>query len=167
MDGMRRLEAALFIAGRPLELGELGKVTGLAEEAVKTTLQRLQEDYESRGSALRIALIGSKWSMEVQEAYLDVTQNVAPTEIPRELLRSVALIAYHQPIKQSELAGLIGERAYDHVRALQDYKFINLRPKGRTFEITTTNAFLEYFGIEARSREDVRQVIAKRLGMKT
>ena len=67
-------------------------------------------------------------------------------DIPQRLLPAAALIAYHQPMSQSQLVDMLGQRAYDHVRELSNRGLIDRRRDGLTRRLTTTRRFAEYFG---------------------
>jgi chromosome segregation and condensation protein ScpB len=61
-------------------------------------------------------------------------------------MKTLALIAYKQPINQSLVVKYRNNKAYDHLKLLLDEAFIKKEPKGRTFVLTTTTKFIEYFG---------------------
>jgi segregation and condensation protein B len=159
------VEAALYSAGRPLSLDELARVTGYDEATVKEHLRSLAGDYTKRGSALEITSIGSRWTMQIRSEYTEKARPFAPTEIDRDLLKTAALIAYHQPLLQSELGSMIGEKVYEHTKALEELKLITRRPSGRSLELATTRYFAEFFGLKATGREGIRKLMAERAGI--
>jgi hypothetical protein len=60
---------------------------------------------------------------------------------------------------------MLGPKVYDHVRELKALGLINARRKGSTLELTTTQRFPEYFGIESAKREDIKRFMAERAGI--
>ncbi|MBN2517349.1 MAG: SMC-Scp complex subunit ScpB, partial [Candidatus Altiarchaeota archaeon] len=58
------------------------------------------------------------------------------------------LIAYKQPISQSKVVEVIGNRAYEYIKELRKKEFITIRKKGRTKVISTTGRFRKYFALE-------------------
>jgi segregation and condensation protein B len=160
------LEAALFSAGRAVSLEELQAATRLPPDDIRKGIKDLTKGYDKRGSALDVIRIGrDKFLMKVRDDCVHVATDLAKTELPREVLKTAALIAYHQPVLQKDLNLMLGSKIYEHVRILREKSLIRSRPSGRTFEITTTQAFPEYFGIEASSREDMKKVLADRMGI--
>jgi len=159
------VEAALYSAGKPLTLDDLVRVTGLDEAAVKEHLRALAREYERRGSAIEVAQIGTRWTMQIRPEYAEKARPFAPPELDRELLKTAALIAYHQPILQSDLYDMIGEKVYEHTKALEDLKLISRKPSGRSFELTTTRYFAEFFGLKTTNREGIRRMMAERAGI--
>jgi len=160
------VEAALFSAGRPVAVEEIAQSTALPHENVRRLLKDLAEEYGSRGSAVEIARVGEKWTMQIRMEYTDRAQAFAPPEIPKDLLKTAALIAYHQPILQSDLFDMVGSKVYEHTQALESLNLINKRPSGRSFELTTTRYFVEFFGLKETNREGIRRLLAEKAGVK-
>ena len=126
----------------------------------------LASDYASRSSAVEVAAVGAKWTMQIRMEYTDRARAFAPPEIERDLLKTAALVAYHQPLLQSDLGDMIGSKVYEHVQSLAALNLINKRPSGRSFELTTTRYFVEFFGIKAADREGIRRLLAEKAGVK-
>ena len=75
------------------------------------------------------------------------------------MMRTLSTIAYNQPVLQSELFKTRGPRTYDDVLMLIEMGFVSAKKSGQTKELTTTKKFLEYFGIEANSKDGIRKWI--------
>ena len=159
------VEAALYSAGRALTLDELVRVTGFDEGVVRAHLRSLARDYTKRESALEVAQIGPRWTMQIRADYSEKARPFAPPEIDRALLKTAALIAYHQPVLQSDLFDMIGDKVYEHTKALEDLKLISRKPSGRSLELTTTRYFAEFFGLKTTNREGIRRMMAERAGI--
>ena len=84
-------------------------------------------------------------------------------EIPKKLLKTLALIVYHQPIKQSELQNILGPKVYEHVKELHELGLIRTRREGKTKILTTTKRMPEYFGISTTDKEEIRKWLIKKL----
>jgi hypothetical protein len=80
-------------------------------------------------------------------------------------LKTLTLIAYHQPLLQSLLARMIGEAAYEEVQRLRGLGLIHSDPHGATLELRTTRMFAEYFGISTTRPEDIRRFLEQKLGV--
>src|SRR5206468_467444 len=89
----------------------------------------------------------------------------APPEIDRDLLKTAALIAYHQPLLQSDLFDMIGSKVYEHTKGLEDLGLINRKPSGRSLALTTTRYFAEFFGLKSTDREGIRRLMAQKAGV--
>ena len=152
------LEATMFGSGKSLSVNELSEALGYEEEEIAEALTSLQSTLKRRrGGALRIVEIGGKWAMEVRSDVADHLPKETKTEMPKKLLKAAALIAYHQPMPQSRLVDLLGQKAYDYVRELSQYGMIRRRRDGNTRRLTTTRRFSEAFGCPHTDLRKVRK----------
>jgi len=159
------VEAALFSAGKPISLDEIAENTGLPRKELGKLIMELKHRYESIGGALEVAKAGEKWAMQVRTEYAPSTTKLAPMEIPIKLVKTLALIAYHQPVLQSDLKEMVGDKVYDHIRELVDRGLVKKRVHERSYLIVTSDKFPEYFGIPAADREGIKHFLANKLGL--
>jgi segregation and condensation protein B len=151
------VEAALFCAGRPIETEEISQAVGLTADEVKGSLKRLVDDYTSRESAIEIVKVGKKHVMQLRGSYAERVSLMAGMEISKDLLKTAALIAYHQPVMQSNLQRMVGGKAYEHVKELKERNLILARPKANSLELSTSKSFPDYFGIDATNKDEVKK----------
>lgn len=156
MRSERVIEAALFSAAKPVTVTDLNTVTGLDPRTIRAALKKLMEEYNGSDRAMEIAKMGPRYAMQVKREYVDAAARLAELKIPKEVLKTASLIAYYQPVLQSKMYDLIGNRIYEDVKVLVDLGLVKARPKKKSVELTTTKKFIETFGIDARSREDVK-----------
>ena len=151
------LEAMLFSAGRSLSVPEMSENLGYEEEEILESIGNLQSTIKRRrGGGLQVVEIGGKWAMEVKPGIADHLPKETKSELPPKLLKAAALIAYHQPMPQSRLVELLGQRAYDHIRELAQAGLIGRRRDGNTRRLTTTRRFSEMFGCPHTDRKKVK-----------
>ncbi len=167
LDPPRLVEAALFTAGRPVSVEELSEATGLTMSVVKQAARSLEQQYEEMGdnTSLEVGMAGAKWAMQLKTVYVEHAQSLAAMEIPKKTLKTLALIAFHQPLLQSELVDMIGSKTYDHVRELMETGLVKSRPEGLSRRLTTSPEFPEYFGIPATDTAEIRTFLAKKVGL--
>ena len=152
------LEATLFGSGKSLSVKDLSESLGYEEDEISEALTSLQGTIKRRRSgALRIVEIGGKWAMEVRSNVAEHLPKETKTEMPKKLLKAAALIAYHQPMPQSRLVELLGQKAYDYVRELSQHGMIMRRRDGNTRRLTTTRRFSEAFGCPHTDLRKVRK----------
>ena len=152
------LEATLFGSGKSLSVKDLSESLGYEEDEISEALTSLQGTIKRRrGGALRIVEIGGKWAMEVRSNVAEHLPKETKTEMPKKLLKAAALIAYHQPMPQSRLVELLGQKAYDYVRELSQHGMIMRRRDGNTRRLTTTRRFSEAFGCPHTDLRKVRK----------
>ena len=141
------LEAILFGAGRSMSTEELSELLEKPQGEVQTALRELQATIRRRrDSALQLTAVSGRWIFEVRPTLSPHLPVSFRADIPQRLLPAAALVAYHQPMAQSQLVDMLGQRAYDHVRDLAKMGLIDRRRDGLTRRLTTTRRFAEYFG---------------------
>ena len=82
------------------------------------------------------------------------------------ILRTLSIIAYYQPIQQTDLVDIRGQAAYEHVAMLLEKGLIEKKRVGRSYEITTTDAFCDYFGLSKGDVESIKAQIMKKAKLK-
>lgn len=151
------LEATLFGAGKTLSVIEISESLGYSEQEVSDGLQSLQATMKRRkNGSLRLTQISNKWVMEVKPSIAEHMPKDTKAEIAPKLLKAASIIAYHQPISQSDLVKLMGPKAYDYVRELAQRGMVDRRKDGITRRLTTTRRFSEYFGCPHTERKKVK-----------
>ncbi|MFA5361166.1 MAG: SMC-Scp complex subunit ScpB [archaeon] len=142
------LEAALFMSPKPLTLDELNSIANNQSRLeTKAMMSELISFYSTRKSALEITELPVGYQMRVKEDYEDYVSHFAQNSMfNRGVMKTLAFIAYKQPISQSVVVKYRNNKAYDHLKLLFDEGFIKKEAKGRTFLLTTTSKFIEYFG---------------------
>jgi len=162
----RLVESLLFSAGKPLSVEEIQETTGLPPKHVNEAIEHLMQSYNvdrKNATSLEIVKAGNKFIMQVKKPFTDKSIMVAKPEIKTDLLKTLALIAFHQPVKQSNLRHMIGERIYADVDQLITLHLIHSEPHGATEMLTTTRLFPEYFGIDSTKPEAIREFLAKKV----
>ncbi len=142
------IEAALFMSPAALDVQQLQQVLG--EEhysmAKKAALDFMQE-FNNRESALQIVQIEDSFQMRLRPEYEAKVQHLAAKALFHPgIMKTLALIAFKQPIAQSLVIKYRNNKAYDHIHRLVEEGFVSRQPKGRSFTLRTTKKFLEYFG---------------------
>ena len=152
------LEATLFGAGRSMTVEELSENLGVTSEEIDEGLASLNNTLKRRrGGALHLADISGRWAIEVKPSLADFLPQIAKPVVSEALLKTLSLIAYHQPMSQSRLVELIGQKAYDHVSSLSQLGLIDKRRDGNTRRLGTTRRFSETFGCPHVDRKKVRK----------
>ena len=144
------LEAALFLSEEPLNKDQIADVLNLGSKGyVQTLIDKLQEDLEKEERGLEIVESDKKYEMRVKRDFLDQVAHLAPQQdIPEGTLRTLALIAYNHPVKQSKVVDMRGNRAYSQIKDLKGRGLVESEKEGRTKVLRVTDEFLSYFGLE-------------------
>ena len=160
-DEKQIIESLLFSAGRPISIKEIRETTGLTSQKIHGILKKLIREYSEDDSAMEIIKAGKKYVMQVKPIYSK--QSIAKPELDNDILKTLALIAFHQPLKQSNLRRMIGSKIYEHVDKLVEMKLIHSKKHGTTELLTLTSYFPEYFGIATNDPEEIKKFLMNRI----
>ncbi len=144
----RVIEAALFMSPKPVSLKAIGRVVGIDSNSVLLkVVEEAMSEFNSRNTSLEILRVGEKYTMRVRSELADKVSHLAVSpEMGKAVLRTLALIALKQPVKQSEVVKVIGNKAYDYVKELVNRGVVKAEKAGNTKLLSTTRKFEEYFG---------------------
>jgi segregation and condensation protein B len=152
------VEAALFVAGKPVSEKKLKEIVGSLTR-VRRAVENLTHEYQQRNSAMEIVELDKKYVMQLKPEYSERVKTVAPKELSSPILRTLAMIAYHQPVTQSKLVRIRGNSIYDHLSELKEKNLITAQAHGRTFILTTGPAFPDYFNLKTNDQEEIKRKI--------
>lgn len=135
----------------------------LSESEIRSAVRKLAKEYRDRGSVIEIVKIGPKYSMQLRKEFTECARPFTEKEVPDEVLKTAAMVAYHQPVLQSVLAKVLGSDVYKDVESLRSMGLVKAKKRGQTLQLTTTQRFAEYFGIEGSTREDIKKWMESQL----
>jgi segregation and condensation protein B len=149
-DDLVTLEAALYSAGRPLTLQELAVMIDKAESTTQKLLKDLGFEYSKRNGALEVVeLPRDRFVMQLKPELTPRVSRLIPGGLLSfSTLQTLVYIALKQPLLQSDLVNQRGTHVYEHVKELEEKKFIESSPEGRTKMLVTTTLFADYFGLD-------------------
>jgi segregation and condensation protein B len=144
------LEAALYVAGRPLDVNELCQVIGSrSKKKVQKYTEFLIQEYNARNTALEIlALKDDRYVLQVKAEFTPLIKKLVNRPLLSSgPLKTLSYIAYRQPVSQKRVIDVRGQHAYGHVKLLKDMGLIVAERSGRTMALRTTDYFADYFGL--------------------
>ena len=161
-EKMALIEAALYVAGRPLDLKTLGRIVGSRSKRKTLELARmLMEEYKRRDSSLEILqLEDQRFVLQLKSDYASKVRRLAVKPLlTNGPLRTLAYIAYRQPVSQKQVIAARGTHAYKHVKQLIEMDLIEVEKRGRNKILRTTEYFADYFGLSHNPAVMKRQII--------
>jgi segregation and condensation protein B len=144
------LEAALYVAGKPLDLNEICAVLGSRSKKNALKLAReLSKEYASRNTALEILeLKDERYVLQLKAEYTPFVKKLVNRPLLSSgPLKTLSYIAYRQPVSQKRVIEVRGQHAYGHVKLLKDMGLIAAERSGRSMALKTTDYFADYFGL--------------------
>lgn len=162
-EDITTLEAALYAADRPLSLEELKDIVETSSETyIRKLLDKLDEKFDENSSLGLEEPSENMFTTQLQDEYMSKVENIIPkAKLNKGAMKTLAVIAYKQPIKQSELSEIIGGRVYKYVKKLKDLDLIETKPIGRTKVLRTSKKFAGHLGFEDQMdkiREKLQQM---------
>jgi segregation and condensation protein B len=144
------LEAALYVAGRPLDLNELCSVLKTrSKNRAKKLAKMLMNEYASRNTALEILeLKDERYVLQLKAEFTPyVKKLVTRPLLSTGPLKTLSYIAYRQPISQKRVVEVRGHHVYGHIRLLKEMGLVAAERSGRSSVLRTTEYFADYFGL--------------------
>jgi segregation and condensation protein B len=144
------LEAALYVAGRPLDLNELCAVLGTrSKKKTKKLTSILMQEYSARNTALEILeLKDERYVLQLKADFTPLVKRLVNRPLLSSgPLKTLSYIAYRQPVSQKRVIEVRGQHAYGHVKLLKEMGLVGAERSGRSMSLRTTDYFADYFGL--------------------
>jgi len=161
------LEAALYVAGRPLDLRTLASILKTrSKNKVRRLAKTLIEAYQSRETALEILeLEDERFVMQLKADYTSQVRRLAFRPLLSVgPLKTLSYIAFRQPIFQTQVVDVRGHHVYDHLKQLEELDLIARERAGRSKVLRTTKFFADYFGFSQdlkTMKQQLKTIFAK------
>jgi segregation and condensation protein B len=149
-----KVEAALFIAGRFLNLQELIMLTDVNPIMIKEILHRLEKKYST--GTIRIIRRTDAYKMDIAEKYHYLINKLATgnAEFTKAEQETLAIIAYKQPIKQSVIIKIRGNKSYEHIKKFRQLGLVIAKKVGHTLDLSLSEEFYEYFNVHKKEASE-------------
>jgi segregation and condensation protein B len=147
---LRLLEAALYVAGRPLTINELCSVLSTrSKNKTKKYTKALIKEYSARNTALEILeLKDERYVLQLKADFTPLVKKLVNRPLLSSgPLKTLSYIAYRQPVSQKRVIQARGQHAYGHVKLLKDMGLVVAERAGRSMTLRTTDYFADYFGL--------------------
>jgi segregation and condensation protein B len=156
------LEAALFVSDKPLSIERLSKVVGIgSEEEIKRLVEEIKQELNKEDRGIELVETPEGFELRVKKEYRERVAKLAPfADLSDGMMRTLAIVALKQPIKQSLIVKYQGNKAYGYIESLEKKGLIKTEKAGRTKIVTTTSEFEKYFG---KSTEELKRILEERV----
>lgn len=151
------LEAALFVSDKALSLEKLSKIMNISQQEIKQLLEAIKQDLVKESRGIELAETPEGYELRIKHEYREKIIKLAPlADLSDGMMRTLAIVAAKQPIKQSIIVKVQGNKTYGYVYGLEEKGLIKTEKQCRTKIITTTPDFEKYFG---KSSEDIKEML--------
>jgi len=147
---LRLLEAALYVAGRPLEVNDLCQVLKTrSKNKAQSLVRKLLQEYERRNGALEILeLKDDRYVLQLKSQFTtQVRRLVNRPLLSMGPLKTLSYVAFRQPVSQKRVTDVRGHHAYGHLKLLKGMGLIAGEKSGRSSVLKTTDYFADYFAL--------------------
>jgi segregation and condensation protein B len=159
--GLVLLEAALYVAGRPVDLKTLGSIIKTrSKKRVKALAQELVNEYKSRSTALEVLMLeDDRIVLQLKGEYTPEVRRLAIRPLlSAGPLKTLSYIAYRQPVSQAQVIQVRGRHVYSHLKQLEEFGLILREKTGRAIVIRSTDYFADFFGLSHELKTMKRQL---------
>ena len=149
------IESLLFVAGRPLEYGELRRLTGADEARVRAAVTELAAELERAGRGVRVQWMGASAQLvsAPEHARFVAALLGLPTQVrlTTAALETLSVIAYRQPITRGQIEAIRGVNSDRALASLLQHGLAQevgrAATVGRPVLFGVTPEFLQQFGL--------------------
>jgi segregation and condensation protein B len=126
---------------------------------LKELLSKLKERYDSADTAIEIIHKEDLWKMDLRHEYFEMINKLATgnAEFTRAEQETLAIIAYKQPVKQSVIIKIRGNKAYEHIHNFIEMGLVKSKKSGHTVDLSLTEGFFDYFHLEKKEKTIVKK----------
>lgn len=155
------VEALLLSSGEPLSADRIHKIINSKESCSKAdileAIDSLNNDYENK--EIEISSVASGYRIQAKSTVNDFLNIIYAEKTPRysrALMETLSIIAYKQPVTRGDIESIRGVSVSSSImRTLTDRNWIKIvgyrDVPGKPAMFSTTNEFLDYFGLEKLS----------------
>lgn len=153
------IEAAFFSSNKPLSVKYLSYLFSIPQREVEEIIAILEEELKKEDRGIMLLKTPEGYELVVKPEYREYVRKIAPfSDLSEGVKRTLAIIIAKQPVKQSLLAKIQGNKVYDYLKILEKKGLVKTEKFGRTKIVTLTKNFEEYFG---KSVEEIKREILK------
>ena len=158
MNKKALVEAALFVSDSPLSVQRLANIVDIgSEEQIEQMLSQIRNELKAADRGVMLEETPEGFELRVKQEYREQVAKLAPfSDLSDGMLRTLAIIAARQPIKQSIIVKYQGNKVYGYIKDLEAKGLIKTEKYGRTKLVTATAGFEKYFG---KSSEDIKRMM--------
>lgn len=158
----KKVEALLFSSTKPLSIDEISKIIDVEKEKVRIAIENLKKRYEN--SAIEIAETPEGFEMRIKPEYRKEASKVAlGYDLSKGMIKTLALVIYKNPIKQSEIVKIQGNRAYEYVERLERKGLVKTKKIGKTKLVYLSENIEKYFGMSLKEiKEQIEKAVSSR-----
>lgn len=157
MEVQSCLETLLFLSDKPVSLKKLRDHLGpdFPPALFKKALEEMQERYEQPHHGIYLAEVAGGYQLRTKPGRSALAHKLAKVQkqkLSRGAMETLSIIAYKQPAMKDDIDQIRGVDSSHFIRNLIDKRLVSISGRselpGRPMLYSTTNEFLEIFGLK-------------------
>ena len=137
------------MVGKPVRKDELADILQVSLVHIEGAVRKLKEKYKG---PMIIRETSDTVFMTVEDEYMNQLWYLGKGELSAGELKTLAMVAYYAPVKQSDIVRTRGNRAYEQLSHLEEMGLLRREKYANTKLLKLSKKFYEYFGDEAVNR---------------
>jgi segregation and condensation protein B len=158
-EGVRIVEALLFVSEEPLTGQKIADILGCERREALRLARQLRDQYEANGRAVGVEEVAGGFQLRTRSDLVPWIRKFLasrPARISRPALEVLAVVAYRQPMTRQEIEAIRGVDCSGVLQSLLERALIKIMGRkdvpGRPIIYGTTRRFLEHFGLSDLSQ---------------
>ena len=173
-----RLKAAVFallyVSDGPLAVKKIKEALGEETEGsdIRDALTAISGEYEATDMGIKVVELAGGYQIITRPEYalyVKKLQKIKPPRLSAQALETLAIIAYRQPIIRAEMEAIRGVNVDGVIKTLLERRLIKIAGRqdvpGKPIMYSTTNEFLQYFGLRDLASLPSLRELEHELGM--
>ena len=159
LEGMRIVEALLFVSPEPLPAQRVAEVLGCDKKEATRLARALGGRYDEQGSAIGVEEVAGGFQIRTRPdlgPWVRKLLAARPSKLSRAALETLAIVAYRQPLTRPDIEKIRGVDSSGVLQSLMDRRLVKIMGRmdvpGRPIIYGTTRNFLELFGLSDLSQ---------------
>ncbi len=167
------LEAILFAASEPISVKQFRHaLPALSTRDIRNGLTELRNDYQELHRSFRLVEVANGYQICTCPEYAEWIQKFYTRQVRVTLspsaLETLAIVAYKQPVTRADVAAIRGVNSDSVLNSLVEKRLVCIAGRkegaGRSLLFSTTDAFLQQFGLkdssELPSIEEIEELLS-------
>lgn len=151
------LEAALMVSTEPVAASDLSEFFEVDGREIRSLFKELKEEYDANERGFQLIKVAGGFKMTTRSKHYPFLKKLYGERTLARLsdaaIETLVIVAYHQPITRSEAEAIRGVNCQSVLNTLLEKNFVKISGRrdeiGRPIEYSTTDRFLDYFGLNS------------------
>ncbi len=151
------VESALFVSSEPMSAADLSNYLDPDGNRIRSLMERLKDEYDGSNRGFQLLKVAGGFKMTTRSKHYPMLKKLfgerTLTRLSDPAIETLVIVAYHQPVTRSEAEAIRGVDCQSVLQTLLEKDFIRISGRrdeiGRPIEYSTTDRFLDYFGLNS------------------